>query len=302
MFAYHHDAAASRVLNIIDREARGVVQGIERTVLEFKWRLLGFAAPLLGEALQRLADEGLLRAAGTMLRLTPAGYARLTDEAVPELADDHPDGASAFSARPTEYGVRDKLLGVFRSREVSAGGRLSAAELSRCWEVAHYRAADLRSGLDLLLRDGHAKVGRFGQALFRLERDGHDYLRGTDAPEWMRKEAVVLAAENLRKPGVPDRALCVLAVRKFQDSQGREVERSFYELDYLLERYRLPDFLRFHACELLHRLALAEIVDEGPALRLTDAGRALLRTSESSVVQWSVQQSLGALLPAEAAS
>ena len=300
MFAYHDDDAANRVLNILDRESRGVVQGIEQTVLEFKWRLLGLAEGLLAPALQRLIGDGLLRAAGRMLRLTAAGYARLTDGTVPEIADNDPT-AGSFAGRPTEYGVRDKLLGVFRSRAVGSGGRLSAAELSRYWEVAHYRAADLRSGLDLLLRDGHAKVGRFGQALFRLERDGHDYLRGSEAPEWMRKEAVVLAAENLRKPGVPDRVLCVLAVRKFHDSQGREVERSFYELDYLLERYQLPDFLRFHACELLHRLGLAEIVGEGPSLRLTEAGRALQRTSESGVVQWSVQQALGALLPAEAA-
>lgn len=300
MFAYHDDAAANRVLNILDRESRGVVQGIESSVLEFKWRLLGLAESQLAPALQRLTGDGLLRAAGRMLRLTAAGYARLTDEARPEIAD-HDPAAGSFAGRPTEYGVRDKLLGVFRSRAVASGGRLSAAELSRYWEVAHYRAADLRSGLDLLLRDGHAKVGRFGQALFRLERDGHDYLRGAAAPEWMRKEAVVLAAENLRKPGVPDRVLCVLAVRKFHDSQGREVERSFYELDYLLERYQLPDFLRFHACELLHRLALVEVVGEGPALRLTEAGRALQRASESGVVQWSVQQALGALLPAEAA-
>jgi hypothetical protein len=149
------------------------------------------------------------------------------------------------------------------------------------------------------MRDGHAKVGRFGQALFRLEKDGHQYLRGPEAPPWMVKEAIALAAENLRRQSVPDQMLCILAARKFFDAAGREVERSFYELDYLLERYRLPDFARFHACELLHRLGYAEVLAEGPSLRLTDSGRSLVQMAESGVVQWSVQKALQALEPPE---
>ena len=197
--------------------------------------------------------------------------------------------------------MREKLLSVFRARGIEAGGRLLAAELSRYWEVARYRAADLRSGLDLLLRDGHAKVGRFGQAMFRLEKDGQKYLAGQDAPGWMAKEAVALAAENLCRQSLPDQVLCILAARKFYDTNGREVERSFYELDYLLERYEVPDFARFHACELLHRLGYAEVLAEGPSLRLTDAGRALVLLAETSnVVQWSVQQALKALEPTQA--
>ena len=298
MLAYHPDSDANQVLNILDSECRGVVQGIERVVLEFKWRFLGRPDAALAGALARLFDEGLLRPVGGLLRLTAPGYARLTSaevDALPPPATAYPDAAAMT---PTEYGVREKLLAVFAARGVAPGGRLSASELSRYWEVARYRAADLRSGLELLMRDGHAKVGRFGQALFRLETDGHKYLRGQPAPAWMAKESVALAAENLCRQSLPDQVLCVLAARKFQDATGREQERSFYELDYLLERYELPDFARFHACELLHRLGYAELLAEGPALRLTDSGRALVLLAETSnVVQWSVQQALKALEP-----
>jgi len=303
MLAYHPDGHANQVLNILDSECRGVVQGIERAVLEFKWRFLGLSEADLATAVECLFAEGLLRPAGRLLRLTPQGYARLT---VSEVAEATPPSASApvsppppvTGGAPTEYGVREKLLSVFRARGVEAGGKLSAAELSRYWEVARYRAADLRSGLDLLLRDGHAKVGRFGQAMFRLEKDGQKYLAGQDAPGWMAKEAVALAAENLCRQSLPDQVLCILAARKFYDANGREVERSFYELDYLLERYEVPDFARFHACELLHRLGYAEVLAEGPSLRLTEAGRALVLLAETSnVVQWSVQQALKALEP-----
>ncbi|MDP3857816.1 MAG: hypothetical protein Q8Q73_08660 [Stagnimonas sp.] len=297
MLAYHPDSDANQVLNILDSECRGVVQGIERVVLEFKWRLLGRPDEALARALARLLDDGLLRPVGGLLRLTALGYARLTSPEVDVLSTAAaPDPAVALT--PTEYGVREKLLAVFRARGVGPGGRLSVSELSRCWEVARYRATDLRSGLELLMRDGHAKLGRFGQTQVRLENDGHQYLSGLPAPTWMARESVALAAENLCRQSLPDQVLCILAARKFHDASGREQERSLYELDYLLERYELPDFARFHACELLHRLGYAELLAEGPALRLTNSGRALVLLAETSnVVQWSVQQALKALEP-----
>lgn len=123
MFAYHADAAANQVLNILDSECRGVVQGIERAVLEFKWRFLGLPGPALAAGLDLLEAEGLLRPVGAMLRLTGAGYARLTDEAVAEVSPGAaPAEPGGGGGRPTEYGVRDKLLGVFRARGVDAGG------------------------------------------------------------------------------------------------------------------------------------------------------------------------------------
>jgi len=292
MYAYHHSLPASQVLNIIDRESRGVVRGIERTVLAFKWRFMGLADETLPGAVDTLLREGLLRVAGPMLRLTVVGYARLTAAEV-GAAPALPDAPVQGSGRPTEYGVRGKLLGVFRTQGVGAGGKLTAGELNRYWEVAGYRAGDLRNGLDLLMRDGHSKVGRFSKTVFRLEKDGDQYARGSNAPEWLAKEAVALERENLSKQGIPDRVLCILAARQFLESSGKPRNRAWSEVDYLLERYELPEFARFHAYELLHRLGYAEAADD-KTLRLTPKGYDLAQSADSEVAQWSIQQALKA--------
>lgn len=289
MFAYHPVEAPNLVLNLIDREARGTVRGIERAVLAFKWRFMGLTETALPQALDTLQQEGLLRPVGASLRLTAAGYARFIAPGVQTIAA--PREGQPHSGRATEYGVRNKLLGVFRTQGLGKGDKLSAGELNRYWEVAGFRASDLRSGLDLLMRDGHSKVGRFAKTLFRLESDGDRYARGPAAPEWLASEAVALEQENLRKQGIPDRILCILAARQFLETSGQPRPRALSEVDYLLERYELPEFARFHAFELLHRLGYAEMAD-GKTLRLTAAGHQLVRLSEGEIAQWSITQAM----------
>lgn len=297
MFAYHPVEAANLVLNLIDQEARGTVRGIERAVLSFKWRFMGLTDTALPQAIDTLLREGLLRVSGHSLRLTGTGYARLIAPTVGSVAAPR-EAAGHGGGRPTEYGVRNKLLGVFRTQGLGSGGKLSAGELNRYWEVAGLRAADLRSGLDLLLRDGHSKVGRFAKTIFRLESDGDRYARGSQAPEWLSSEAVALEQDNLRRQGIPDRILCILAARQFLETSGQMRRRALSEVDYLLERYELPEYARFHAFELLHRLGYAEAAD-GKTLSLTAAGHQLVRTSESEVAQWSIQQAMKAAGSAE---
>lgn len=292
MFDYHPSLPANQVLNIIDTESQGAVRGIEHAVLAFKWRFLGLADETLPQAIDTLLKDGFLRVAGPMLRLTRSGYARLIAPNVPAAAP-LPTGQGQGNGRPTEYSIRGKLLGVFRTQGLGSGGKLSAGELNRYWEVAGYRAGDLRNGLDLLMRDGHSKVGRFSKTVFRLEKDGDQYARGSNAPEWLAKEAVALERENLSKQGIPDRVLCILAARQFLESSGKLRHRAWSEVDYLLERYELPEFARFHAYELLHRLGYAEATED-KMLRLTAAGYDLVKSSDGEVAQWSIQQAMKA--------
>jgi len=292
VLAYHPEALPNQVLNILDTESSGAVRGIERAVLEFKWRHLGSPVEQLAPSLDTLLREGLLRVVGVWLRLTRAGYECLTAPhvaAAPPLPQAQPQ---AFG-RPTEYGVRGKLLGVFRTQGLGSGGKLSAAELNRYWAVAGYRAGDLRSGLDLLMRDGHSKVGRFSKTVFRLESDGDRYARGDAAPEWLEKEAIALEEQNLRQQSIPDRVLCALAARQFIEQSGLPRPRAWSEVDYLLERYELPEFARFHAYELLHRLGYA-VAAPGNALQLTDKGYELVQSSEGETAQWLIRQSMKA--------
>lgn len=291
MYAYHSASDANQLLNILDAECQGVVRGIEKAVLAFKWRFIGLADSLLPGAIDTLVREELLRESGSQLRLTGLGYRRLTAPDVATMPDAPLPATAAAFGRPTEYGIRNKLLGVFRSQDLGEGGKLSAGELNRYWAVAGYRSADLRSGLDLLMRDGHSKVGRFSKTMFRLERDGHQYVRGSEAPPWLAAEAVALEQDNLAQQGIPDRVLCVLAARQFLQSNGQLRERTWSEVDYLLERYELPELARFHAYELLHRLGYAEAA-EGKLLRLTTKGYEMVANSDHEVVQWSIRQAL----------
>lgn len=293
MFAYHPHSDCNQVLNILDAECQGVVRGIEKAVLAFKWRFIGLADTSLPAALDTLLREDLLQEAGSQLRLSIAGYRRLIAADVATVAAPPLPASAAGFGRPTEYGIRGKLLSVFRTQGLGAGGKLSAGELNRYWEVAGFRAADLRNGLDLLMRDGHSKVGRFSKTLFRLESDGDRYARGHTAPEWLAKEAIALEEQNLRQQGIPDRVLCILAARQFLESSGKLCDRAWSEVDYLLERYELPEFARFHAYELLHRLAYAEPAG-GNMLRLTPKGYDMAQAGDHEVVQWSMQQSMKA--------
>jgi len=290
MFAYHTDAGANRILNILDRESRGAVQGIEEQVLAFKWRFMGLEEAAYPRAVERLIADQLLRRSGLMLRLTRAGYARLIADDV-GVYSSAVEGAGA-GGPPTEFGLRQKLLGVFRSCELKAGGKLSAAELNRYWEVAHYRAADLRSGLDLLMRDGYVKVGRFSKTLFRLEEAGERYLNGRDAPDWLARQAPALVAADLHRKTIDDGLLCVLAAHSFALTPTERTERSYDVVEYLLERYEIPLHARFHGFELLHRFRYADPVHGAAALRLNDAGERLLAAADSNYVQWAVKNAL----------
>jgi hypothetical protein len=283
MLQFHADEYANDALNLINRASRSVTRGIEREVLGFKWSFHQLPATALEPAIERLIADGWLTAVQRTLRLTALGYARMT---APAIVDDGRELATpaARSGRSTEYGVRNRVLSVFRGRRSTTGSKLGAEDLGRFWQAAEYRASDLRDGLDVLLRDGELKMGRFGKTVFRLEEDGYRYTQGPEAPPSFLPHAPAVEARNLRAKSSSDLTLCVLAAYQFR-AQRAARPLSLSELDYLLERYRLPAFARFHAVELLHRLGYARIADEGGGLVLTGEGRELQRLAESGVMQ-----------------
>lgn len=293
MLAYHPEEPVNRVLNIIDREGLGPVRGIEHSVLQYRWQLMELPLASLRPAVQALLREGLLHEAGPLLRLTASGYARLIAPNILPASTEEP--LSNSGTRATEYVLRNQVLAIFRTGGLKAGDRMGADALARHWQVAHFRASDLRRGLDLLLRDGHVRVGRFRKTLFRLEEDGYRYLSGRPAPAWLAAQAPRLELGLLHRRSVPDRLLCMLAAQQFLLKPSQETTRSFEEVDYLLERYELPRPIRFYAYELLHRLGHAE-ASRGPSMQLTSEGRALLRAADMEYVQWHVKQALRAMV------
>lgn len=290
MFRFHEQPDANLVLNILDRECRSAVQGIELPVLLFKWTLRGQPEAALHPAVQRLCHEGLLRPLGAWLRLTAAGYMRLTSPALERLPPDQAAGPAANEGPLTEYLLRGRILALFRAAGARAGERVAAAELARFWQVSQSRAADLRHGLDLVMRDGQVKRGRFSQTLFRLEAEGQAYLQGPQAPDWLAEYSPRVDPQNLTQPGMPAMSLCVLVAHQFRGQKNLPIAAA--ELDYHLEQTGLPPYLRAHALELMHRLGYAEADDGVLGLSLTEAADEPLRLGQSDIVQWAIKSDL----------
>lgn len=291
MLIFHSDTDANILLDLVNQESCSAVAGIELAVLSYRWRSLGYDEEALGAAIERLVSEGWLRPVDATLRLTSQGYAQLISDAVEPLREAPALREAPVVVAPNEYTLRNRVLDVFRYQGIEAGGKLAAAELSRYWEASHYRANELRAGLDILLRDGHIKIGRFSRAVFRLEKDGYAYMTGRPAPPDLVRHAVPVELANMKRRGISDQTLCILG--SFQMVHGSSSQPvDFGVLDYLLERFELPAYARFHAIDLMHRLGHAELSRDGTALWLGDSGQELARSMNKLSVQWRVKTDL----------
>jgi len=56
---------------------------------------------------------------------------------------------------PTEIGLRNQILTIFRDLKLVAGQQLIAMTLARYWQEMGQRGEHLRSGIDVMLRDGY---------------------------------------------------------------------------------------------------------------------------------------------------
>lgn len=81
------------------------------------------------------------------------------------------------SKQPTEIGLRNQILLIFRDLKLASGQQLIAMTLTRYWQEMGQRGEHLRAGIDILLRDGYVQmaVKRY-ENYWTLLPDGHAYL------------------------------------------------------------------------------------------------------------------------------
>ena len=285
------DADQQRVLALVERYSDGATGGVPQALLDHHYRRLNAHRDLDGP-LSTLLARGLMQrtADGQRLRPTPAGYALI--RALPgdgSLFEAAPDGWRA--TRPvalSEYALRNAVLEVFRAFACEAGDTLGAAMLRRFWAGEARRAAELRHALDLLMRDGYLRVGRFRRTVFRLQPDGARYLRGRDLPPRVAALAPPARQQDRWTQAIPDDSLLVLAVQLFQVSGSATSEGlSLGELLHGLDTMGVPRFQQFHAADLLYRLRHVEIADpDRMQWVLTESGADLAAESDRELVQW----------------
>jgi hypothetical protein len=146
------------------------------------------------------------------------------------------------SQPPSEIGLRNQILSIFRDLKLQAGQQLIAMTLTRYWQEMGQRGEHLRTGIDVLLRDGYLQhtVKRY-ENYWLLTASGHAYLTASLPPPGLLALAAPLTRlgdgytdEDLRRKG--------LALFKKQSTQ----DFATLEADWRLHRDAL-----IHALDLL---------------------------------------------------
>ncbi|MBV60007.1 hypothetical protein [Abyssibacter profundi] len=191
LFKFVEDPAQNLALNMINTASRSIAQGIEATLLKYKWEQAGFDDESLSVALAELLADDLLEihhAGDTpMLRFSAQAYesfVRANVYGALEQAAQLPDRPHEPSARPlTEHELRLAVLEIYRELSLGQQGLIPSSTLARFWREAERRAEDLRLAVDILLRDRFLEiVRREFDPQFRLTAAGAAYLAGPSAP------------------------------------------------------------------------------------------------------------------------
>lgn len=187
----------------------------------------------------------------------------------------------APARRPTELSLRNDILGVYRELRLQAGARLIGATLSRYWQEMGHRSADLRTGIDLLVRDGYLEPHLIGiDRHWMLTPGGAAYAYGPATAAALLDLAAPLDGIG-PAPSAAD--LPRLAARVIvAELDGRDDALAYAALrPAWMQRTRLDDGALLFALDLLHKQQQIELT-AGTALqiRLTAAGR-LLATQDT---------------------
>lgn len=292
------------ILHWLNAHSLRVSDGLPATLLQQKWLASGRDPGRLRDGLEQLFAQGQIALTPDLdpphVRFTAGGYAQLLEQfdrarrPAPAVgsgavdAEPPPTPAAAPAATsapselpppqrflrhgqpPTEIGLRNQLLDIYRDLKLKPGSQIIAMTLSRYWQEMGLRAGDLRIAIDVLVRDGYLIYSslRF-EPHWRLTEAGHAYACAplTPAPllelaePLSRPDAHGLSEDELRRNG--------LALFRGAASEWR----SFAGLENDWRRGR--DSL-LHGLDLLWKAGLIELRLGTPlALRLTEQGAAL---------------------------
>lgn len=167
---------------------------------------------------------------------------------------------------PSEVGLRNQILKIFRDLRLGAGQQLIAMTLARYWQEAGLRGEHLRAGLDVMLRDGYLErtVQRY-ETYWLLTAAGHAYL---DAPITAPLLLALAGPMTEITESEPDEALRRRLLVLFRQSPAQRFEA-------LLAQWPLGRDALIHALDLLCKSGTLRIRDEAGAIfELGPAGAA----------------------------
>lgn len=231
----------------------------------------GYAAVTL-----RADQERLARTAHTPAQTAVPPAAAVPPTISPALTE-HTTAASGHAAgswpvrfmapgrTPTEIGLRNQVLHLFRDLHLQAGQQINALTLTRYWQELALRSSDLRFALDVLVRDHYleTRIKRY-ERHWLLTAEGYRFMTGPVTPpgllalaEPLHKVSDSYADDDLRK-----NAGALLA------EAGAQVP-----FEGLLARWRYGRSPLLHALDLLYKDSDIEVgTDSQCLLSLTPQG------------------------------
>lgn len=200
---------------------------------------------------------------------TPAGATSMPPPAPPAPPMDlaPPQRFIAPGQPPTEIGLRNQVLHIYRDLKVKAGSQIIAMTLSRYWQEMGLRAGDLRIGIDVLVRDGYLKYSsvRF-EPHWMLTEAGHAYAYSPLTPAPLL--ALARPLSQIEDHGLDDDDLRRAGLALFRGPPAEMRSLPSFESAWSHN----PDSL-LHALDLLWKADLVQLrVGEPLAVSLTERG------------------------------
>lgn len=303
LYRFVDDIAQNIALNMINIASRSVSEGMEATLLKYKWEHAGFDAASLSSALSGLIDGDIIEIhhvdGEPMLRFSRAAYERLFEAPAipPSDAQAETSELRSDTTRPeaprlnTEYALRDALLAIYRELKLTSGSEVLADTLARFWREAERRAEDLRLALDIAVRDGHIEIVRGDfETKFRLSEDGALYMRGPPAPEALMAHLPPVNPEHRNLRAIPDGHLMRHLICEFSSDMP---ERRFEELSQPWDEEHLPRASLLHGLDLLIKDRFLVITQDDPLrLAITEDGLTFLKRAQTRMRRMRTQHSV----------
>lgn len=285
------DDACNDILHWLDAHSVTLSQGLPAALLHQRWAEAGREPAALGQALQTLlARDWVAVTPGSNpphLRFTVEGFRRLiaVPTAEPAMAtvpaaaalpasdaDAAPAASTADRAHTSELLLRNDILGIYGDLRLKAEARLIGMTLSRYWQEMGHRAGELRTGLEVLVRDGLLASRLIGiDRYWQLTREGEAWLRGGRSHPALLKLAPALGDV---RPG-PNAEDAQRLVARLAATQPAPLSYAALQSNWAYST-SFDDNLLLSGLDLMLRHDYATLAgpDEAPLLTLTDAGRA----------------------------
>lgn len=187
-------------------------------------------------------------------------------------ADAAPTPNATDRAHTSELLLRNDILGIYGDLRLKAEARLIGMTLSRYWQEMGHRAGELRTGLDVLVRDGLLASRLIGiDRYWQLTREGEAWLRGGRSHRALLKLAPALGDV---RPG-PNAEDAQRLVARLVATLPTPLSYAALQSSWAYST-SFDDNLLLSGLDLMLRRDHATLAgpDEAPLLTLTDAGRA----------------------------